>query len=158
MLPSPILFVRDVDVKLRVRAKSTLAWNGGAGGGVGDRGTDGDETCVGVDDGSVFCIAGVGVVGATGGDTTGATGGFAAGSASGIGESYLILLNISLNLVICSLIRFLNCLSALVKKASSSNAIFFCLIALNCLDGLECRGEPKHRKLFFGSPFFLYSP
>ena len=148
MLPSPILFVRDVDVKLRVRAKSTLAWNGGAGGGVGDRGTDGDETCVGVDDGSVFCIAGVGVVGATGGDTTGAAGvagGFAAGSASGMdGESY-ILLNISLNLVICSLIRFLNCLSALVKKASSSNAIFFCLIALNCLEGLKCSGEPKHR-------------
>ena len=83
MLPSPILFVRDVDVKLRVRAKSTLAWNGGAGGGVGD------ETCVGVDDGSVCCIAGVGAVGATGGDTTGAAGvagGFSAGAAVEFGN------------------------------------------------------------------------
>ena len=56
IVPSPILFARGLVLKFNVRAKLISAWNGGGGDGVGDRGGDGVEICVGVEDGSVGCI------------------------------------------------------------------------------------------------------
>ena len=106
IVPSPILFVRGLDLKLNARAKLILAWNGGGSGGAGNGGGDGVGAAVG---------DGVGAtVGATGGVATEATVGTAATVETavivGIGDSsdgvagvmvVVMSVNIMSNLVTC---------------------------------------------------------